>query len=43
VPPIDAPRRGDHGGVLAIAVDLTGGEISPVRAVAAAVNAGGRT
>jgi len=42
VPPIDAPHRCDHGGTLAVAVDLTGGEKSPVRAVVAVVNAGGR-
>ena len=38
---IDAPRLGDHFGTLAVAVDLTVGEKSLVRAVAAVVNVGG--
>ena len=42
MPLIDAPRRCDHGGTLAVAVDLTGGEKSPVRAAVAVVNVGGR-
>ena len=32
VPSIGAPRRGDHVGTLTVAVDLTGGEKSPVKA-----------
>jgi len=42
VPPIGAPRSGDHIGTLAIAVDLTGGEKSPVKAAVAGVSAGGQ-
>ena len=30
--PLDAPRCGDHVGAFAVAVDLTGGEESPVSA-----------
>ena len=38
---VGAHSRGEHVGVVAIAGDLAVGEISPVRAVAVAVNAGG--
>ena len=38
---IDASRLGDHFGMLVVAGDLTVGEKSPVRAVAAVVNVGG--
>ena len=38
---IDAPSLGDHFGTLVIVGDLTVGEKSPVRAVAAVVNVGG--
>ena len=38
---IDAPRLGDHFGTLVVAGDLTVGEKSPVRVVAAVVNVGG--
>ena len=38
--PLGAPCLGDHVGNLAVAVDPTGGEKSPVRAVVAMVSAG---
>ena len=38
---IDAPSLGDHFSTLVVAVGLTVGEESPVRAVAAVVNVGG--
>ena len=38
--PLGAPCLGDHVGTLAVAVDPTGGEKSPVRAVVAVVSAG---
>ena len=40
VPPMGVPCRGDHTGTLAIAGDLTIGEKSPVRGLAAVVSAG---
>ena len=40
--PLDAPRLGDHVGTLVVAVDLTGGEKSPVKATITVVSAGGR-
>ena len=41
--PLGAPCLGDHVGTLAVAVDPTGGEKSPVRAVIAVVSAGNCT
>ena len=38
--PLGAPCLGDHVGTLAVAVDPTGGEKSPVRAIVAVVSAG---
>ena len=38
---IDAPSLGDRFGTLVVAVGLTVGEESPVKAVAAVVNVGG--
>ena len=38
---IDAPSLGDHFSTLVVAVGLTIGGESPVRAVAAVVNVGG--
>ena len=38
--PLDAPCLSDHVGTLAVAVDPTGGEKSPVRAIVVVVSAG---
>ena len=39
---VGAPSRGEHVSVFAVAVDLTGGEKSPVKAAVAGVSAGGQ-
>ena len=37
---LDVPCLGDHVGTLAVAVDLTGGEKSPIRAAVPVVSCG---